>query len=258
MNKLNNLIVTNRDILIQKLQKQVCSFLDLHLPECVVANNLSPQQLYSELSLHAYAYFIATKPLAKTIMSLLYKNSLPNDDVVDEILEKTYIPKAKKIIRDQFNSLFSNKVDDILYEQLPANYTGIKYLQYFLPSDKLPRVRKPYQLSELTMDELFIVRASELTIYNRGKLIKKPKRGYGQYCQWERCKDKTEFVSVYNQKAFSNSLNLATGCGLYYLKNGQVLPIRVVRFNEQVFFVCSKKCYDALLISLKRKGQPSN
>ncbi|HLC51647.1 MAG TPA: hypothetical protein VJI98_00200 [Candidatus Nanoarchaeia archaeon] len=269
MNKLTNYIASNKNTFQQKLQEEVSSVLDLHLPECVIdSNNLSAQHLYNELSLHSYAYHRAVWPLANTIMSLAYQGFLPNEsEVINEVLEGTYIPKAWEIIISKFDKLYGNRINSTFYKQLPdvADYTGIKYLSDFLLVDRLPKIRKPREDNKRNkLERGFILMASESTIYDKGVLIKKPDRGYHQYCQWEKCENRTEFHSVYHSEASNNHMfNPTNGRGLYYSKKGQFFGIRVVEVSRQdntteLSFVCSKHCYDALRISLKRKHQLPN
>lgn len=272
MNELTNLIVGNGDILTQKLQEEVSSFLDLHLPECFLnRNDLSVNQIYNELSLHAYALHMVKSAYAKRIMDLYYslhKGQIPDDpDTVRGLFDDTYLPLSERLIKERFGEVSNSYLNDGFYNQLPtlADYTGIRYLAKFLPSDRLPKIRKPRMGNKRSRIEIeFIKEASDSTIYDRGVLVKRSNRGYSQYCQWEKCKNRTEFTSVYYYEAFNNPLfNPANGCGLYYSKNGQPVSIRIVKLNQQkskpkLFFVCSKKCYDALLVSLKRKAQLSN
>lgn len=232
MNQLTNAIVTNRDILTRKLQEETSSILDLHLPDCVINNNLSPQQLYNELSLHAYAYHRAIRPLAKTIMRLLYQRSLPNGpDVADDILEKTYIPVAKKLIKRNFIEQFGNHLNNSFYNQLPylADYTGAKYLSNYLPIEKLPKLRKPrvnkwvsiWGLNKKVVSEFeFILNTSEFTKYINGKRQKREK-GYGQFCEW--CNEEFDLLSA-----------------------------RTIKTELDHIFVCSKRCSDAARNSWKR------
>lgn len=275
MDELGEFISANKNILTTKLHKKIDSFLDLHLPGCLLSrDDLSTTQIYNELSLHAYGFHMIELPYARKIMNLRYlflnHPGSDNPDVVNEVIKKTYKPLARKLIKKKFRELSNHYVNDEFYNLLPgvADYTGIRYLARFLQKEQLPEIRKPREDSKRDkVENLFILNA--FTSYKEVPegVIKQPRRNHNQFCAW--CE--YEFNPVYHYKALADTkpkFNHANGCGLYYYKQGKIMSIRMVpvkikentkekknkkkREKKITFFVCSKHCYDALRLHFLR------
>lgn len=266
LGSLSEIIAKHKAKFTQLLQAEVSSTLDLHLPECIIdSESLSHKQLYGELCLHAYAHKKAGITLARKILTLEYQirgKELPEPDVIDNVLKRTYTPLARKWLGESFNNISSNHLKKDFYNHLPAlaDYTGVKYLADFLPLNRLPKIRKPNQNNQRrTIEFQFILNASEFTRYDENGKRMKRKRSYGQYCAWSKCCSQTEFKSVYHYQALKQRyemFNPANGNGLYFFKNDKPISIRMVTITiknrPETFFVCFKKCYDALRIDLQR------
>ena len=229
---LDDYISNNKAIFLSEINKEVSSILNLHLSKCLLHEvNLIDEELYNEISLHAYAYHQCISTLAHKIMFSFSKNKPEDSEGVKNVYEKEYIPRAWQFIKEQFLKKFDKKLNKQFYSELPnfADYVSFKYLSYFLPKSKLPKLRKPKKFTwesiwglnkETKADFDFILNTAEFTKYKINKKQKR-KKGYDNFCEW--CKKKI---------TRSNAI--------------------VVKTKLRNVFVCSKKCADAARVSLKR------
>jgi hypothetical protein len=263
MNELGSLIdiINNhKSDFIKLYQAEVNTVLELHIPECLLFNkNLPPQQTYDELCLHAYAHKVSEKPLARKIIELEYQyrgRPLPNPEIKKEVLKRTYIPFTQRVLKKSFLKLSRDSLKSEFYNLLPriADYIGVYFLADYLPKDKLHKIRKPFiETKRRKIEFLFIQQASQFSRYEKGELIP-PVRGYSQFCTWVGCKNKTELSPTFHYLAFDKrEFNPKNGCGIYFSQNGKLKSIRLVK---ELYPVCSKRCYDAFNLHIKRHPIP--
>lgn len=255
------------------LKREESQFLHLHKPDCILKNkDISPYQLYIELSFHLHVYFYYPRYLAKKLweeLELVKKRSdtLPTQDAMRRQIKTAYLPKIMSIKKNKLSGLEKivnqSIYEKVLYEAVKAkDKRAIDYLN-MLASDlklkilpvKIPSESKSwkdyYQNSKLklqsSLENNLLFNNSQFSVYKDGRLLRPNNdKGYGQFCA--RC-DREFKSAIYRNGALFYKINTNDT----KLRSIRIYKEEIYNGKERIRFVCSKKCYDALYVSKKRK-----